>query len=262
MIGPMSSRVAGKTALVTGSAQGLGAAITRRLAAAGAKVVASDINESGVAEVANGLNAELGAGTASWIRLDVTSAADWSAAIEHCRSQLGGLSVLVNNAGVITVGSVEDLSFEAWRLAMAVNVDGAFLGIKHSLPLMRDSQPASIINIASISALVASHNFASYNASKAALAMLSKSVALHCARRGWDIRSNSILPTFVRTALLRNLIGDHDEETGLARLARQVPLGRIAEVDDVADAVIYLASDESRMMTGAEMKLDGGLSAM
>jgi NAD(P)-dependent dehydrogenase (short-subunit alcohol dehydrogenase family) len=258
----MSGRVAGKRALVTGSAQGLGAAITRRLAAAGAQVVASDINASGVADVANGLNAELGAGTVSWIRLDVTSEADWSAAINHCRAELGGLSVLVNNAGIITVGSVEELSLEAWRRAMAVNVDSAFLGIKHALPLMRDSQPASIVNIASISALVASHNLASYNASKAALAMLSKSVALHCARCGWDIRSNSILPTFVRTPLLRSLIGDRDEKGGLAKLARQVPLGRIGEVDDVADAVIYLASDESRMMTGADIKLDGGLSAM
>jgi len=108
--------------------------------------------------------------------------------------------------------------------------------------------------------MIASHNMVAYNASKAAVWMLSKSVALHCAKQGWDIRCNSVHPTFVRTPLLDGIVGTREE--ALTKLARQIPLGRIGEVEDVAAAVLYLASDESRMMTGAELKLDGGLSAM
>jgi NAD(P)-dependent dehydrogenase (short-subunit alcohol dehydrogenase family) len=175
---------------------------------------------------------------------------------------MGGLSVLVNNDGIVVMGSVEELSLDDWRRGMAVNVDSVFLGIKHALPLMRASLPGSIINLSSIAGLIAAHNFANYNASKAAVWMLSKSVALHCARGGWDIRCNSIHPTFIRTPILDDLVGNRDTPTVMAKLARQVPLGRLGEPDDVAHAVVYLASDESRFMTGAELKLDGGISAM
>jgi NAD(P)-dependent dehydrogenase (short-subunit alcohol dehydrogenase family) len=160
------------------------------------------------------------------------------------------------------MGSVEDLDLAAWRRTMAVNADGPFLGCKHALPLLRESQPGSIVNMSSVSALVASHNMAAYNASKAALWMLTKSVALHCGRKGWNIRCNSIHPVFVRTPLLDGIVGSHEDEATIAKLARQVPIGRIGEVADVAAAVVYLASDESAMMTGSELKLDGGLSAM
>lgn len=175
---------------------------------------------------------------------------------------MGGLSVLVNNAGVATVGTVEDLSFDTFRRDMAINVDSVFLGVKYALPLLRDSTPASIITMSSISGLIASHNFASYNASKAAVWMLSKSIALHCARQKWDIRANTIHPAFVRTPILDGLVGTSDQAVIDAKLARQVPIGRLGEPDEVADAVLYLASDESRFMTGAEIKLDGGISAM
>jgi len=254
------SELAGKTALVTGAAQGLGAGIARALAAAGARVLLTDLNAAGAAEAAARIDAACGAGTAFSAAHDVTSEADWIVAVEQARAQLGGLSVLVNNAGVLPLGSVEDLSLEQWRRGMSVNADSVFLGCKHALPLMRESQPGSIVNIASISALIAGHNLAAYNASKAAVWMLTKSVALHCAKRGWDIRCNSIHPTFVRTAMLDALGGG--DEAGLAKLARQAPLGRIGEVEDVAAAVVYLASDASRMMTGSELKLDGGMSAM
>jgi NAD(P)-dependent dehydrogenase (short-subunit alcohol dehydrogenase family) len=257
-----SGRVAGKKALVTGGAQGLGAGAARALAANGAQVVVSDRNTDGAAEIAAAINADHGTGTATSICLDVTSESDWIAAIEHARSAMGGLSVLVNNAGIVTMGSVEDLDYETWRRTMTVNADSAFLGCKYALPLLRETQPGSIINISSISGLIASHNMVAYNASKAAVWMLTKSVALHCARQGWDIRCNSVHPTFIRTPLLDGIIGNRNGEEALAKLARQVPLGRIGEVEDVAAAVLYLASDESRMMTGAEMKLDGGLSAM
>ena len=170
--------------------------------------------------------------------------------------------MLVNNAGIVAVGSVEDLDLETWRRSLAINADGPFLGCKYALPLMRESGPGSIINMSSISAMIASHNMAAYNASKAALWMLTKSVALHCARKGWPIRCNSIHPTFVRTALLDGFVGDRDRDEILGKLARQVPIGRIGEVEDVVKAVIYLASDDSSMMTASELKLDGGLSAM
>lgn len=257
-----TGRVAGKKALVTGGAQGLGAAIARALAAGGAQVVVSDRNEAGAAEIAAAINKEIGAGIATSLRLDVTCEGDWIAAIAHAQKAMGGLSVLVNNAGIVTMGSVEELDLATWRHTMAVNADSAFLGCKYALPLMRKTQPGSIINISSISGLIAAHNMIAYNASKAAVWMLSKSVALHCARQGLDIRCNSVHPTFVRTPLLKNIVGERNESETLAKLARQVPLGRIGEVEDVANAVLYLGSDESRMMTGAELKLDGGLSAM
>jgi NAD(P)-dependent dehydrogenase (short-subunit alcohol dehydrogenase family) len=191
----------------------------------------------------------------------VTSEVDWKAAIAYAGEALEGLSVLVNNAGIAQLGSVEDLSLEEWRRSMSVNADSVFLGCKYALPLMRESQPGSIINLSSIAGLIASHNFAAYNASKAAVWLLSKSVALHCARNDWDIRCNSVHPTFIRTPILHSLIGERDEATVLAKLARQVPVGRLGEAEDVANAIVYLASDESRFMTGAELKLDGGISA-
>ena len=126
---------------------------------------------------------------------------------------------------------------------------------------MRENQPGSIINLSSIAGLIASHNFAAYNASKAAVWLLSKSVALHCAHKGWDIRCNSVLPTFIKTPILNSLIGERDEATVLAKLARQAPLGRFGEAADVANGIVYLASDESRFMTAAELKLDRGISA-
>ena len=257
----MGARLQGKTALVTGGAQGVGAGVAHALAAEGAQVVVTDLNGAGAAEVAGQINLLHGAGVASSVRHDVTSEADWIAVVDHARAQMGGFSVLVNNAGVLTFGSVEDLSLEAWRRGMSVNVDSVFLGCKHALPLMRETQPGSIVNMSSVSALVASHNLANYNASKAAVWMLTKSVALHCAKQGWDIRCNSIHPTFVRTPMLEEILPGGAAD-GYAKLARQTPIGRIGEVEDVAAAAVYLASDASRMMTGSELKLDGGLSAM
>lgn len=258
----MSGRLSGKLALVTGAAQGLGAAIARRLAGEGTRVLLTDRNESGVKAVAEALSEEFGSDAAYFARHDVTSESDWVDVIAYAGEQLGGLSVLVNNAGIVLTGSVEDFTLEEWRQGMAVNTDSVFLGTKHALALMREHQPGSIVNVSSIAGLIASHNFANYNASKAAVWLLSKSVALHCARQGWDIRCNSVHPAFVRTPILNDLVGDRDEAMVMAKLAKQVPLGRLGEPDDVAHAVVYLASDESRFMTGAELKLDGGISAM
>jgi NAD(P)-dependent dehydrogenase (short-subunit alcohol dehydrogenase family) len=258
----VSGRAAGKLALITGAAQGLGAASAWRLAREGAKVLLTDINQAGVRQVAEAIEREFGTGVARATRHDVTSEEDWIAAVALARSEMGGLSVLVNNAGIGVFGGVEELTLEQWRRGMAVNVDSVFLGCKHALPLMRESQPGSIINISSIAGLIASHSFANYNASKAAVWMLTKSVALDCAKRGLNIRCNSIHPSFINTPILKGIVGNRDEAVVLGKLARQIPNGRIGEPDDVANAVLYLASDESGMMTGAEVKLDGGVSAM
>jgi NAD(P)-dependent dehydrogenase (short-subunit alcohol dehydrogenase family) len=245
---------AGRTALVTGAAQGIGHAAALALAREGARVLLTDLNVEGVNAAAREIDSKVGRGTAFATRHDVTSEADWTAAVALAKDTLGGLSVLVNNAGLAQLGSVEDLSLEEWRRGMR--------GCKYALPVMRESQPGSIINLSSIAGLVASHNVAVYNASKAAVWPLSKSVALHCARNRWDIRCNSIHPTFIRTPIIDSLIAGRDETTVLEKLARQVPLGRLGEARDVANAIVYLASDESRFMTGSEIKLDGGISAM
>ena len=258
----MNARVKGKLALVTGAAQGIGAGAAAARAREGARVLLTDLNLAGAQARAAEIDAEWGAGTAFAFRHDVASEADWIAAIEAAHEKLGGLSVLVNNAGIAQMGSVEDLSFDAWKRCMSINSDSVFLGCKYALPLMRESQPGSIVNISSISGLIAAHNFAVYNASKSAVWMLTKSVALHCARNGWNIRCNSVHPTFIRTPILDPLLAGRDAATILGKLARQVPLGRLGEVEDVAAAIVYLASDETKFMTGAEIKLDGGISAM
>jgi len=260
----VTGRVQGKTALVTGAARGLGAATARMLAREGAKVLLTDIDEADAVSQAEAIDAEFGKGTAFATRHDVTSEDDWQAALGVAQDKLGGLSVLVNNAGIAPGGSIESLSFETWKQAFAINVDGVFLGCKLALPLLRESQPASIVNMSSISAMIAGPALIAYNASKAAVWMLTKSVALQCAKKGWDIRCNSVHPTFIDTDILENFRLDKavPRKTTLDKLSAQVPLGRVGEPEDVALGVLYLASDESRFMTGSELKLDGGISAM
>lgn len=259
----MSGRLAGKRALVTGAAQGIGAAVARAFVREGARVLMTDINADAVMRAAAEIEEEAGRGTVVATRLDVTDEQQWIAAVGTARDVLGGLSVLVNNAGIVLTGGVEELSLADWHRGMAVNCDSVFLGCKHVLPLLRESQPASIVNLSSIAGLIAAHNFANYNASKAAVWLLSKSIALDCARKGFDIRCNSVHPTFIRTPILSDLVGEgKDEESVLAKLRRQVPLGRLGEASEVADAVVYLASDESRFVTASELKIDGGISGM
>lgn len=252
-------RVAGKMAMVTGGASGLGAATSRLLVREGAKVAIADINLDGARAVVDAINAEH-PGMAVAVHLDVTSEQNWIDALEEAVGFLGGLNILVNNAGIGGSAPVEDETFENWKKIQSVDLDSVFLGCKYALSHMKAHQPGSIVNISSIAGLIAGHNMGAYNAAKAGVWLFSKSVALHCARRGYDIRSNSVHPTFIRTPILEGLLGQADNAE--AKLARQVPLGRIGEPDDVAYAVLYLASDESRFVTGAELKVDGGISAM
>ena len=260
----MSGRVAGKLALVTGAAQGLGAAHARRLAEEGARVLCTDINGDGASETARAIDDALGGGTAYSLRHDVTDRGDWDAAMDAAREQMGGLNVLVNNAGIGVAGNIETCDFADWQRCFAINVDSIFHGCQAALPLMREHAPGSIVNISSIAGLIASDTMPAYNASKSAVWMLSKSIALHCAKNNMQIRCNSVHPTFVDTPILDGTAKAHSLDKGvlLEKLARQIPLKFVGEPDDIANAVVYLASDESRFMTGAELKLDGGISAM
>ena len=254
-------RVDGKFAFVTGAASGIGRASARMLAAEGACVVVADIDAEGAARAADDISAAHPGGAFS-VELDVTDQKRWPQALEEARDLMGGLNVLVNNAGICIPGTVEELDFEQWQRTIDVDLTSVFLGCKAALPLMRDHAPGSIVNISSISGLIAGHNLAAYNAAKAGVWLMTKSVALHAARKGMDIRANSIHPTFIDTPMVDDVIQGPNPEEVRAKLVRQIPLGRIGAVEDVAYAVLYLASDESGFMTGAELKLDGGISAM
>lgn len=262
----MTDRVAGKIALVTGAAQGLGEAIAHMLAREGARVAVTDINANGAAEVAASINAER-PDTALALPHDVTKEEDWVRVLAETERAFGGLHVLVNNAGIGLTKDLEQITLEEWRRVHAIDLDGVFLGCKHAIAVMAKTAKetglgGSIVNISSISGIVAGHNMAAYNSAKAAVRHLSKSVALYCAKKGFDIRSNSVHPVFVATPILDPLVARYGKEEAYAKLARQIPLGRIGEPDDIAYAVLYLASDESKFVTGAELKVDGGISAM
>jgi len=250
-------RVEGKVALVTGAASGIGRASALMLAGQGAKVALTDINADGVREVA----AQIGA-SAIGITHDVTSEDAWIAALDQTVAQFGKLHILVNCAGTAIAGSVEETSLEDWRALHALDLDSVFLGCKHGIRHIAGSGGGSIVNISSISGIIAGHNLAAYNSAKAAVRHLTKSVALHCARQKNNVRCNSVHPAFVDTPILDNLIRTATREEGLDKLARQIPLGIVGTPDDVAHAVVYLASEESRFMTGSELILDGGVSAM
>ena len=254
-------RVAGKMAFVTGGASGLGRASSLMLAKEGAKVAVSDVNAEGAKVVADEINA-LYPGQGYGYRLDVTNEAQWQEALSAAHKDMGGLNVLLNNAGIGGGSTIEDTDFETWKRVHEVDTDSVFLGCKYAIPLMQDHAPGSIINISSIAGLIAGHNMAAYNSAKAGVWLLSKSVALHCANRGYQIRSNSIHPTFIDTPILDPMAEHIGRDELREKLARQVPLKTIGDPDDVAYAVLFLASDESKFITGSEIKIDGGISAM
>ena len=256
-------RVDGKKAFITGGAQGLGEATARMFAREGAKVTVTDINGAGAEAVAASINEEHGAGTAFAYQHDVTDGDRWQEVLKGAYDAMGGLNVLVNNAGIGSLGSVEDEDYETFKHVQTVDVDSIFLGCKYAIPMMRDHGLGSIINISSIAGIIASGNYVSYNTAKAAVRHISKSIALHCAKTtGGQVRCNSVHPVFINTPILDRTKEMFGEEEALAKLGRQIPLGKVGEPDDIAYAVLYLASDESKLVTGIELKVDGGISAM
>ena len=250
-------RLEGKTALVTGAASGIGLQTSIRLAEEGARVMMTDINlEEGLQQAE-----KLGA-NATFLKLDITEEEEWISVLDETVKRFGRLDILVNSAGMVLIADVEQITLEDWRKVHAVNLDGTFLGCKHGVRVMKEFGAGSIINLSSVSGMIGGFNLAAYNSSKGAVRMLTKSVALHCARAGYGIRCNSIHPTFIETPMLESMIRDSpDPEKARQTLVRQVPLRRIGKPDDVAKMIVYLASDESTFVTGTEMVIDGGVIA-
>jgi NAD(P)-dependent dehydrogenase (short-subunit alcohol dehydrogenase family) len=252
-------RVAGKVALVTGAASGLGAETARRLAAQGASVMLTDLAvEAGEAVVAEIL--ERG-GQATFLSHDVTSETDWAGVVAGSVERFGRLDVLVNNAG-ISGGPFELMThaLEDWRRILSVNLDGVFLGLRHAGPAIAASGGGSVINLSSILGKVAMPGAAAYCASKGAVLMLTKAAALEWAPQ--HIRVNSVHPGFIDTPMVSGAI--HRSENGnemREMIISRHALGRMGEPREIADAVVFLASDESSFMTGSELVVDGGYTA-
>jgi 3alpha(or 20beta)-hydroxysteroid dehydrogenase len=254
----------GRVALVTGGAQGLGEGMARALAAAGARVMIADVNEAG-AETAAGLGDGHG-----FVRLDVTDEAGWEAAVQATVDQLGGLDVLVNNAGVEITSLLTEVQVDDIRTMLDVNVLGTTLGLKHGLRAMRPDGAAgkggSIINISSVAATIAFPAIAVYSGTKSAVDRLTRVAAMESGKLGYGVRVNCIYPGLVPTAMGAGLANDMaslglygSPEEAVGAVIELTPSGRLGEVDDMADAVVFLASDASRFINGAGIPVDGGM---
>jgi len=238
-------RLKDKVILITGAAGAVGTAVAEAVVQAGGLAVASDLAGSAGMDHA----------------LDVTSEEDWRRVVDDIDRAAGRLDGLVNAAGIAVFGSVEDTDLATWRRVMAINLDGTFLGCKYALALLRRNGGA-IVNISSVSGLVGGHNLAAYNASKGGVRLLSKSVALHGARLKPQVRCNSIHPAFLEGPMADDLIArTRNPERARERMTAEVPLGRFGRPAEVADMCVYLLSDESAFVTGAEFVIDGGLTA-
>jgi 3(or 17)beta-hydroxysteroid dehydrogenase len=243
-------RVAGKVAIVTGGASGMGKADAILLAREGATVVVADLNEKDGQEVA----ASIGE-AAIFMRLDVSDEDNWKTVIAATVEQFGRLDILVNNAGMIALGTIVDTDLASWRKINAVNSDGVFLGCKHAIPVMADSGGGSIINMSSVAAIQGQSFVAAYTASKGAVRALTKSIAMFCKEQKNGIRCNSVHPDGVKTPMVVKVAMGKDEATqeDIDEIGK---FGNMCEPEDVANLVLYLASDESSFVNGAEMLID------
>ncbi len=243
-------RLAGKTALITGAAGGIGAEIARRFREEGATVFVCDVNREAGEKTA----ASMGA---MFLALDVTSEESWKGAIAAVMGRAGRLDVLVNNAGINVRKNIEEMPVESLDAMLAVNVRGPFLGIKHAQPVMRAAGGGAILNMSSICGLIG-HKFTNeaYTTTKGAVTLLTKSVAVRYAKD--KIRCNSVHPSTVETALVQTMLKDPERR---AERLGEVPLGRLGSTSDVANALVYLASDEAAFINGAALPVDGGLTA-
>jgi NAD(P)-dependent dehydrogenase (short-subunit alcohol dehydrogenase family) len=268
-------RVSGKIALVTGGANGIGRGCALALAREGASVVVTDL--ASTAGRACAAEIEKAGGVAMFLEHDTTSEDAWVSVIAQIKARFGKLHILVNNAGIAVPGPITETSLADWRKQQAVNVEGVFLGVKHALPLMRESGGGSIINMSSVAGLKGSANLSSYCASKGAVRLFTKAAALECAAARDGVRVNSVHPGIIETAIWDAIgagvggagVGGAGQggEPGANRLdldavtAVATPLGVKGFPEDIAEGVVYLASDESRYVTGAELVIDGGMCA-
>ena len=246
-------RLEGKVALITGAAGGIGSASAALFEAEGAKLALTDLDVTSLTPFA-----ERGALT---LDQDVTDEARWREVVDAVIARFGRLDALVNNAGIAIIGNIETTTVEDWRKTQAINSESVFLGCREAVRAMK-GQGGSIVNISSVAGLIGDAQSAAYCASKGAVRLLTKSVALYCARKGYRIRCNSVHPSFTRTNMVEGFIATaRNPERVREGLAAAAPLGRMGEASEVAAAILYLASDESAFTTGAEMVVDGGLTA-
>ncbi|KSZ60133.1 oxidoreductase [Rhodococcus pyridinivorans KG-16] len=258
----------GRRALVTGGAQGLGEGMARALAGAGASVVVADIQDSGE-QIAADLPSD-GDRKHAFTRLDVTSESDWERAITETITAVGGLDILVNNAGIEITGLIAEVSPDDIRRMLEVNILGTALGIKHGLRAMRPDGAAGnggvIVNIASVAATIAFPGISVYSATKSAVDRLTRVAAMESGKLGYGVRVNCVYPGLVPTAMGAGLANDMatiglfgSPDDAVAVVVEQTPSGRLGTVEDIADAVVFLASDAARFVTGAGLPVDGGM---
>jgi 2,5-dichloro-2,5-cyclohexadiene-1,4-diol dehydrogenase 2 len=248
----MPGRLAGKVALVSGGASGIGAAHVRIFAVEGAKIIAGDIQE----EMGKALVEEVrrGGGEATFVRLDVSTESDWTHAVREAVNRYGKLTTLINNAGIYWPQGIEAETLEKWNKMIAVNQTGVWLGMKAAVPEMRRAGGGAIVNISSLYGIIGSPSSISYHASKGAVRIMSKAAALEYARQG--IRVNSIHPGQIETPILAGLTPEQNEQIKAA-----TPVGRMGKPEEIAYGSLYLCSDEAAYTTGIELIIDGGWSA-
>jgi NAD(P)-dependent dehydrogenase (short-subunit alcohol dehydrogenase family) len=248
-------RLKNKVALISGGARGQGAAEAKLFAGEGAKVVIGDVRDELNAKTAAEINAKAGGKSVMAVHLDVTRAADWRAAVDRCVSEFGGLDILVNNAGIANVKGIEETSEEEWDSIVNINQKGVWLGMKYAVPAMRQRGAGSIINISSIYGLIGSAGSAAYHGTKGAVRLLTKAAAVQYAPD--KIRVNSVHPGVILTPMV-----DMVPREELQPLIDLAPMKRGAQPEEVAWCVVFLASDESSFVTGAELVVDGGYTAV
>lgn len=255
-------RVEGKVALITGGARGLGEASGRLMAQEGATVVLSDVLDADGEKVVAEITAA--GGRASYVHQDVTDEGTWREVVDGIVAEHGRLDVVVNNAGIVLDATVEDTTLEGWRRVNSINSEAVFLGTREAIRVMKAQDPkgGSIVNISSIAGLVGIENLAAYNASKGAVRLFTKSAALHVAKSGYNIRINSVHPSYTWTPMVQ-FLGDNtgDRDAFYDALGAAHPLGRPGAPMDIAYGVLYLASDETVWVTGSELVIDGGITA-
>jgi len=247
------ARLSGKVALISGGARGQGAEEARLFVQEGAKVIFADILDEEGKKLEAELN-EIG-GDAKYVHLDVTDEHEWESVVQQIIEKHGQIDILVNNAGILLEKGVEDTSEEEWDRIQDVNSKGVFLGIRSVLPAMREAKSGSIVNISSVAGLIGSA-YAAYGASKGAVRLLTKSTAVQYGPEG--VRCNSVHPGVIETDMTIGMLSNDAERE---KKLQNIPLGTFAVAKDVAYAVLYLASDESRYVTGSELVIDGGLTA-